>query len=162
MGKCTASACVLLFAVSLFFCSGTQKSVKDDVPDNNQNIVEPPAEREYNFKFTGYDLNIDNPEKDRRSYYIIKIDKVEVGRTTIGLESQEKTFEYNLTGTRHLLMVEKWALDGKKGKYVKLNNIYQPKPAYIYFTLPDNKAAAITLENDPAANLAVFNIVIEE
>jgi hypothetical protein len=156
----------MLFAVSLVFCSGTQQTIKDNTQDNTQddtqNIIEPPIEREYNFKFTGYDINIDDPEKDRRSYYIIKIDKIEVGRTTIGLESQEKIFEYNLSGNRHLLMVEKWALDGKKGKYVKLNNIEQPKPAFTYFTLPEEKTASNTLENDPAGNQAVYNLVIEE
>jgi hypothetical protein len=145
-------------------CPGTQKNIKDDiqVQDDSQNIVQPPAEREFNFKFTGYDINIDNPEKDRRSYYIIKIDKIDAGRTTIGLESQEKTFESNLTGTRHLLMVEKWALDGKKGKYVKLNNIDQPKPAFVYFTIPGEKAVTITLENDSVAGQAVYNVAVEE
>ena len=162
MRKFAISACVMLFCVTLVFCTGAQKSVKDTTQNNIQNIVEPPAERGYNFKFIGYDININDPEKDRRSYYVIMIDKVEAGRTTIGLESQEKTFEYNLTGNRHLLMVEKWALDGKKGKYVKLNNIDQPRPAYIYFTLEEKKAAIITLENDPVASQAVYNIVNEE
>jgi hypothetical protein len=117
--------------------------------------------KEFNFKFVGYDVNIDDPSWDRRSYYKIYIDKIDAGRTTIGLESQKKTFESKISSNRHLLVVEKWVLDEKKGQYIKLNNIEQPKPGYLYFELPDDKAAVITLKNDPLNNKSEFELGFE-
>lgn len=118
-------------------------------------------QRDYNLKFIAYDINIDDPAWDRRSYYKVFIDKVEAGRTTIGLESQKKVFESNVSVNRHLLVVEKWALDEKKGQYIKLNNIEQPKPGYVYFNMPDDKTAVITLKNDPFANKSEFDVEFE-
>lgn len=117
--------------------------------------------REYNFKFVGYDENIENPESDRRAFYKIYIDKLETGRTTIGLESQMKTFSSTISSNRHLLVVEKWVLDEKKMKYVKLNNIDQPKPNYLYFNLPSDSVAVITLKNDTATRRAFFDIELQ-
>jgi len=122
----------LFFLLSLLFaCSTTEKKEKADT------YLKP---GQYNFKFVGYDADIDNPENDRRSYYKVFIDKAEEGRTTTGLESQEKSFEAMLMPNRHLVTVEKWVLDKKEGRYVKLNNIEQPKPNYVYFTLPEMKS----------------------
>lgn len=132
--------------------SGENKP-SEEIPDNKS--------KEYNFKFIGYDINIDDPALDRRTYYKIYIDKIDAGRTTIGLESQKKTFEYKIASNRHLLMVEKWVLDEKKGQYVKLNNIEQPKPGYTYFELPDGKVAVIVLKNDPSGNKAEFKVEFE-
>lgn len=101
----------------------------------------------YNFKFIGYDFDISNPENDRRSYYKVFIDKVEIGRTTTGLESQEKIFETELSFNRHLLTIEKWILDERAGKYVKLNNIAQPKPNFLYFTVPGDRIVIITMKS---------------
>jgi hypothetical protein len=100
----------------------------------------------YNLKFIGFDAEIENPSDDRRSYYKIYINKAEEGRTTTGLESQEKTFETLLPPNRHLIVVEKWVLDQKSGRYVKLNNIDQPKPNFIYFTLPAKKIVIIEMK----------------
>lgn len=115
----------------------------------------------YNFKFIGYDFNIENPESDRRCYYKIFLDKIEVGRTTIGLESQDKVYEGNVQANRHLLSVEKWVLDEKQGKYVKLNNIDQPRPNYVYFGSSEGSIALITLKNDMHNNSSVFEIDLE-
>ena len=155
--------------MAILSCSTGDQIKKNEIPEstiaNNSPIeVEPEthsAPREYNFKFIGYDINIDDPAWDRRSYYRIYLDKIDAGRTTIGLESQKKTFESNISSNRHLLVVEKWALDEKKGQYVKLNNIEQPKPNFIYFNLPENKAAVITLKNDPFTNKTDFEVVFE-
>ena len=136
-----------------------KKHVK--VIDDKGDIVTEKDEIEYNFRFIGYDINIDDPDKDRRSYYKIKIDKLEVGRTTIGLESQKKIFESTLPSNRHLLIVEKWALNERKGKYMKLNNIDQPKPDYIYFETYEDKIVIITLKSDPISNRSAFSVEVE-
>jgi hypothetical protein len=108
----------------------------------------------YNFRFIGIDTEIDNPENDRRSYYKIFIDKAEEGRTTTGLESQTKSYESSLQPNRHLITVEKWVLDQKSSRYVKLNNIEQPKPNFYYFDLPEERIVTIemkTLKDGKAA-----------
>lgn len=110
------------------------------------------APEKYNFRFIGYDDGIDNPDDDRRSYYRIYIDKVEEGRTTIGLESQEKVFDTTLAPNRHLITVEKWVLDRKSGRYMKVNNIDQPKPNYIYFDLPEKRIVIVEKRTDADGN----------
>jgi hypothetical protein len=101
----------------------------------------------YNFRFVGYDADIKNPDNDRRSYYKIFIDKAEEGRTTTGLESQEKTFEIALPPNRHLITIEKWVLDEKTARYIKLNNIEQPKPNFFYFSLPADKVVIVEMRS---------------
>jgi hypothetical protein len=115
----------------------------------------------YNFRFIGYDVNITGPENDRRSYYRIMIDKIEAGRTVTGLESQEKAFESMVDANRHLLMVEKWVLDEKQEKYVKVNNIDQPRPNFVYFGASADRVVLVILKNDAMENRAVFEIEYE-
>ena len=164
------SSALFTSLIILMSCStGDQVKQSEDTTDNIPAVTAPvdsgvpviAQPKEYNFRFVGYDINIDDPSWDRRSYYKIFIDKVDAGRTTIGLESQKKTFESRLPSNRHLLMVEKWVLDEKKGQYVKLNNIEQPKPDYLYFELLADKVAEITLENDPLKNKSNFQVDIE-
>ena len=100
----------------------------------------------YNMRFIGYDTGIENPSMDRRSYYKVYIDKVEAGRTTTGLESQKKTFEAKLSPNRHLITIEKWVLNPKKGAYEKVNNISQPKPNYCYFDTGGSAPVIIRME----------------
>ena len=132
----------LVFVLSLFLnsCKTTPKDTgvigKFKVSDK------------YNLKFIGYNSDIMNPNQDKRCYYKIYIDKVEDGRTTTGLESQEKVYETKLSQNRHLMVVEKWILDEKAGKYVKLNNIDQPKPNFVYFTIPEKRIVIIKMETD--------------
>jgi len=114
---------------------------------SNKEIIKILPEQKYNFTLTLYDNDIDNPENDRRSYYEIFIDKAESGRTTIGLESQKKIFEAKLTPDRHLIKVEKWVLDESQGRYIKLNNLYQPKPDFIYINIEDGKKSMVNVES---------------
>jgi hypothetical protein len=110
----------------------------------------------YNFKFVAIDLGIDNPSMDRRSYYRILIDKVEAGSTTNALESQEKIFEATLEPGRHLITIEKYILDEKKGRFVKLNNIDQPKPDYCYFRIQADRIAIIKLLYYPKSRVSTY------
>ena len=159
----------LLCTVMLLFSCSAREQVMPLIEPVNEPVyiiqpeIKPEKEiKDYNFKFTGHDINIDDPQWDRRSYYKIYIDKVEAGRTTIGLESQMKNFDNTLPSNRHLLVIEKWVLDEKKSKYVKLNNIEQPKPNYIYFDILDDKIVNIIMKNDPFKNRSVFFVEFEE
>ncbi len=110
-------------------------------------IIKNESQKNYNFSITIYDNDIDNPENDRRSYYEVFIDKAESGRTTIGLESQKKVFEAKLSSDRHLVKIEKWVLDETQGRYIKLNNLYQPKPDFIYISIEDGKISIVNVES---------------
>jgi len=113
-----------------------------------------------NFYITIHDSDVDNPENDRRCYYIIYVDKIESGRTTIGLESQEKYFETLLPSNRHLIKVEKWILNESLGRYTKMNNIDQPKPDFIYIIIEKNKIVNVKLQSSKSGT-ATYSMIIE-
>lgn len=136
---------ILIFfgLIILLFFTNCKTIQKED------NVIEKfKVSDKYNLKFVGFDSDILNPNQDRRCYYKIFIDKVEDGRTTTGLESQKKVYETKLSQNRHLMVVEKWVLDEKAGRYVKLNNIDQPKPNFVYFTIPEKRIVVIEMETD--------------
>lgn len=150
---------LLIFIQILSSCQTTQTGDSQTSNDLYPNYKLP---EKYNFKFIGIDSNIINPENDRRSYYKITIDKIDAGlRSSIGLESQEKVFVTTLSSNRHLLTIEKYKLDDKKGKYVKLNNIEQPKPAFTYFEVPEGRIVTIKLIQDRINNKSEFIIDYE-
>lgn len=138
----------LLISLSIFGCStidtGTIKK----------------KEGENNFFIYIYDTDIDNPDNDRRCYYMIYIDKIEAGRTTTGLESQEKYFDTLLSSNRHLIKVEKWILNERLGRYVKMNNIDQPKPDFIYINIDDDKIIKVKLKSSKSG-IASYSMTVE-
>jgi hypothetical protein len=165
----------ILCAVTLLFiaCGSSQKPRADEtpaitVPDKPEIKHEEPKEPkfkkpgEYNFRLLASDIGIDNPVMDRRSYYRVFIDKIEAGRTTIGLESQEKSFDSLLSGKRHLIMIEKYILDERKGKYLKLNRIDQPSPDFFYIELPADKIMILTCLRDTRTGKASFSVEFEK
>ncbi len=105
----------------------------------------------YNVKLIIKDSSISNPNNDRRCFYKVFLNKVEAGRSTIGLESQEKHIEFKLENNRHLIKVEKYVLSEKKGSYEKVNNIDQPKPDYIYFDSVNDRILIIELNHKTAS-----------
>ncbi|HOO70932.1 MAG TPA: hypothetical protein PK926_04145 [Spirochaetota bacterium] len=148
---------VLVSLICISGCTGTVQSVKDEpgpAPEPFEDFLVP---EKYNVRFIGYDEGIRDPQNDRRSYYRIVIDKSQDVRTTTGLESQEKVFEAYLEPNRHLIMVEKWILDETEGKYIKLNNIDQPRPNYYYFDVPEERVVVITMITLPDLT-ATFSI----
>ena len=99
----------------------------------------------YNLKFIGYDDSNIAPDKAKRSFYKISINKVINGRTTTGLEFQKKTYTTKLSLNRHVLTVKKYVLDERTKQYKLLNNINQPKPGFIVFTMPEDRIVLITM-----------------
>jgi hypothetical protein len=115
---------------------------------------------EYNFYISIYDSDINNPENDRRCYYMIYINKLESGRTATGLESQKKQFETVLPVNRHLVKVEKWVLNESQGRYVKMNNIDQPKPDFIYINIEEDKVVKVDLKSSKSGT-AFYSVITE-
>ena len=118
-----------------------------------------PIEMNINFRFIAYDTGISNPNDDKRCYYKVFIDKIDAGRTTIGLESQKKYFEAKLSANTHVIVVEKWVLDERAGEYKKLNNIQQPKPNFFYFETKSNELTEVVMTNDIATLKAQWEVV---
>lgn len=129
----------LLLIILIALISGTSCGGKNIINGNNKN--------EFNLVITMYDTDIENPDNDRRSYYEVSVDKSDSGRSTIGLESQKKVFETRLTPDRHLIKIEKWILDESQGRYIKLNNLYQPKPDFIYINIEEGKTTRVNVES---------------
>lgn len=104
------------------------------------------------------DRNIPGPDRDRRSYYKIYINKIEVGRTEIGLESQVKKYSTKLEFNSHLLEIEKYVLDEEKERYVKLNNIEQPKPNFFYFSNEGKRGLKLDVTHDIASHQTEYDV----
>lgn len=148
---------VLLFAAGSFIIS-CKTVPKYEAP------VEPvitPVEVNVNFRIIAYDTEIANPDDDKRCYYKVFIDKIDAGRTTIGLESQKKYFEAKLSPNTHLIVIEKWVLDEREGEYKKLNNILQPKPNFYYFETRSNAVTEVTIVNDKKTNRAQYSVTMQ-
>lgn len=143
----------VLFAVSCVSTNDTHEPISGPI------FTKP---GKYNLKITVFNSSIRNPDNDRRSYYRVYIDKISSGRTEIGLESQKKTFTAMLSENRHLVRVEKFVLSESDGKYIKLNNIYQPKPSYAYFDIVEDRITVITINQDDVSNKAKIDIVYAE
>ena len=148
----------IVFFLVLFIASGCKTVPTYEPP------IEPiisPTEVNVNFRFIAYDTVITNPDDDKRCYYKIFIDKIDAGRTTIGLESQKKYFEAKLSSNMHLIVVEKWVLDEREGEYKKVNNILQPKPNFFYFETKASSLTELILINDKMVNKAQFAVTIQ-
>lgn len=131
-----SSSFAILFIIVLLACN-TGSNITD-----GGNI-----QYKYNFIITASDSDIDHPDKDRLSFYVVYIDKIEAGRTTTGLESQDKYYETNLSENKHLVTLEKWVLDKSKNRYAKLNNIEQPKPDFIYIVIEKGKQTRVKMKS---------------
>lgn len=118
-------------------------NVSSNQNENGESYLLPDA---YNLKVL-IESDVSDPAGDRRCYYKIYIDKVEVGRTTTGLESQKKEYTATLESNRHLLTVVKYVLDKEQNKYVKLNNIYQPRPTFFYFPIIENRITLLEINH---------------
>lgn len=148
----------IVFFLVLLIASGCKTVPTYEPP------IEPiisPTEVNVNFRFIAYDTGITNPDEDKRCYYKIFIDKIDAGRTTIGLESQKKYFEAKLSSNMHLIVVEKWVLDEREGEYKKVNNILQPKPNFFYFETKASSLTELILINDKLVNKAQFVVTLQ-
>jgi len=135
----------LFIVIILIFIGCGTTGKKDDVKDDIKDDIKPKSEN--NFYISIYDSDVVGNNDNRRCYYTIYINKVESGRTTTGLESQEKVFEATLTPDKHLIKVEKWVLNENLGRYVKVNNIDQPKPDFIYVDIKKNDTVRVKLKS---------------
>jgi len=109
-----------------------------EVPDE-YNII---LEFEDKFKKTDVPSDIENS-----IYYEVLVDGVEENRTEAGRGELNKVFQANLSpGGYHVIKPERWELDKIRGRYIRMNNVYQPAELKIY--IPENRILKIKIEFD--------------
>ncbi|HNR89192.1 MAG TPA: hypothetical protein PKM65_12700 [Spirochaetota bacterium] len=133
MRRCAA---LLLIVVAMACCGSCAARRGDGAVDQKHTT---PVRNDSDLVVLVHDEGIADPARDRRCYYRVFVNKVEAGRTGIGLESQRKEFRTVVDRNRHLVSIEKWVLDERKGRYEKLNNIEQPKPNFLYVTAGNDR-----------------------
>ena len=128
---------------------------QNDAGNNSQYLAVP---GEYNFKIVVSSSGVENPGDDNRGFYKVYVDKVEAGRTQIGLDSQKKVLTLKLSENKHLISLVKYELDKKNNKYMKVNNIYQPKPDYCYVDTVSDKIIFVEVVHMPRNVSSSYNI----
>ena len=84
---------------------------------------------------------------DQSTYYEITINGIEESRTETGRGDLSKLFYKKLMpGEYHIVKAERWELDREKGRYVRINNIYQPDEVKIF--IPDNRIVKLKIGFD--------------
>lgn len=80
-------------------------------------------------------------------YYEIIIDGADESRTETGRGEISKFFHADLEpGKYHIIKPERWELDKNKGRYIRVNNIYQPGELKIL--IPENRIIKVRFEFD--------------
>jgi len=130
-----------------------------EVPEETETYKKPEA---FNLRLVIRTINAEGELAARKTYYRVFIDGTEQGRTTIGEEIQEKSFEAYVPAENHTITVEKYVLDERRGKYVKLKNIEQPKPDSYTVELPEDRILNLSFEEDGATAEGIFSASFEK
>ncbi|MCP4132986.1 MAG: hypothetical protein GY754_18620 [bacterium] len=102
---------------------------------------------EYNLLFEAIDAVKagKSPAADKLIYYNIYINGVDAGRTATGLSVTLREFKGKLEpGKTHIIKFERMELNRSKNRYVRLNNISQPRPLRTF--IPENRIIKIELK----------------
>jgi len=112
----------------------------------NNSVPEYPGEYNLVLEFGDNITRSDIPSDMGKSlYYEILVDGAEENRTETGLGALSKIFHTKLApGRYHIIKAERWELDKSMGRYVRMNNVYQPAELKIY--IPENRILKIKIE----------------
>ncbi|PKL16444.1 MAG: hypothetical protein CVV49_16265 [Spirochaetae bacterium HGW-Spirochaetae-5] len=113
---------------------------------NANSVPEIPDEYNVVIEFADKIIRTDNDSEPGESiYYQILVDGAEDSRTVTGSGEVVKFFHLKLdSGRYHIIKPERWELDRIKGRYARMNNIYQPAELKIY--IPENRIIKIRVE----------------
>ena len=114
-------------------------------------------ENSENFIITIKDIT---PKENSRCYYMITIDKNEVGRTEISPESSEKRFTRKISPGEYKIKIRKYMVDSRVGKYVPVNNLEQPKPASQVITIPPKKMVKLSIVHNSIQQRTSWNVSV--
>lgn len=86
-------------------------------------------------------------EMDNMIYYQVSVNGVETGRTETALSNIVSSSMIKAeTGKYCIIKAERWELDRIKGRYIRVNNIYQPEAIRLY--VPENRIIKIRFDFD--------------
>jgi hypothetical protein len=116
----------------------------------------PEISESYNLvlEFTDKSVKNINPADSGNSvYYEVRVDGTDENRTETGTGEISKIFYTSLEpGKFHIIKPERWELDKIKGRYIRMNNVYQPGELKIF--IPEKRIIKIKFEFDGS----VYNI----
>ena len=149
--------CILTILPILFACAGATAPVRQEKPidttvkadevkekkKDSTDIFEPGYKKPENANIRL--IVSGSTAAESVVYYRVFIDDEDAGRTTIGEDAAEKSFQSLIEPATHTLTVEKYILDNTKDKYVRVKNIDQPKPDSFTFDLPEDRILVIRL-----------------
>lgn len=126
-----------------------------------KNVSVPELPEEYNLVLEFSDIftkSDASPDMENSIYYEIYIDGTEENRTVTGRGDLVKIFHSNLSpGKYHIIKPERWELDKVKGRYSRVNNIFQPDELKIY--IPENRIIKLRIDFDGTAYKAKQSVV---
>jgi len=138
----------------LFVSNGNEFEIIDTISHRNIYIFREgkafPYNPDYNIMLEFNDsMNPENriPDIDNMIYYQVIINGVEAGRTeTTPPNAISSSMIKAEAGKFCLIKAERWELDRIKGRYVRVNNIYQPEELKIF--VPENRILRIRFNFD--------------
>ncbi len=122
-----------------------------------------------NVKPVLYDENSENfivqikditPKENSRCYYMISVDKQEIGRTEISPENLEKKFMRKMSPGEYRVSIKKYVVDERAGRYVPVNNLEQPKPSSGKITIPPKKMVRLSIVHNSIQQRTSWNVTV--
>lgn len=138
----------------IFLTNGSEVEVIDIISERNVYIYREgkafPYNTEYNIILEFNDTAVTNNAgdgSDNMIYYHVNLNGVEAGRTeTAPPEVSKSSMIKTDTGKYCIIKAERWELDKMKGRYVRVNNIYQPEEVRLF--VPENRIIKVRFDFD--------------
>jgi len=138
----------------VFLTNGKEVEVIDIISERNIYIYREGKAFPYNSDYNIIlEFNDTTPPKDSVSdietiiYYQVNVNGVEAGRTeTAPSKVVSSSMIKAETGKYCIIKAERWELDRVKGRYIRVNNIYQPEEIKLY--VPENRIIKIRFDFD--------------
>ena len=109
-------------------------------------------------EFEDSNLKAGKTNEEQIIYYEIIINGIEDSRTETGRSDLSKLFYKKLIpGEYHIIKADRWELDKRRGRYVRLNNIYQPEQLRIF--IPENRIIRLRIEFDGKTYSIIQSVV---
>jgi len=100
------------------------------------------------------------PNEASRCYYMISVDRQDVGRTEISPETADKRFAIKMAPGEYKIGIKKYVVDENAGRYVPVNNLDQPKPALQTVTIPPQKMVRLSIIHNSIQQRTSWNVTV--
>jgi len=100
------------------------------------------------------------PNESSRCYYMISVDREEIGRTEISPETIDKKFVKKMAPGEYKISIKKYVVDESAGRYVPVNNLDQPKPASQTVIIPPQKMVRLSIIHNSIQQRTSWNVTV--